>query len=183
LIGAVAILGVVVYVTHTPRRVIPEEGLILDEPWANGRIQNGWAYDRAVLALPEGAVLVVPGNVRVERSGSESRVEVFIEKHLGYHGYLNDPLSIQEQRRFMGVARKDDAKKVQLSTYGEWNSNFEGGASVLLLIRVPAGVQVNLLPIPAPKRGREFTIPTAVALAPGWQALSVEPDPRFTARR
>lgn len=109
----------------------------------NPEVENGWAYDRATLDLGNHKGVVVPDDARVERAGEAGRIEVFMEKSLNYGGHPPDPMSIRIQRKKMGCVHKIERDKVVVATYGEWNSNIEGGTSMKVLIRVPDGLLVG----------------------------------------
>jgi hypothetical protein len=165
---------------------------------ADPKVENGQAYDKAALSISADQVLVVPKDAVVEEGASAGRVEVFMEKTLAFGGHPPERMSIRMARDHMGVGCKTEDGKVILATYGEWDSQIEGGAFLRLLVRVPEGVPVErradlsgpesvgrewhgeYLTKPAEVRGGYWYGPASPG--PGWQALRGEPDRDCRAR-
>jgi hypothetical protein len=166
-----------------------DPSVVLGHRWEdNGEeVQDGWAYDRAVLDLRGGVVLVVPQDAEVVEGGSGDRVEVYMEKVLASGVHLGG-MSIRDVRRKLGCAWRVEGGRLWLATYGEWNSHFEGGAYMFLVLRVPGRVRVERHPglagdeslahrrEPGSEKWWEPTV------APGWHALPDVPDAEHKAR-
>ena len=65
-----------------------------------------------------------------------------MEKRMSFAGHHPKPMSIRLARKYMGCARRDDPGWITVATYGECGSK-EGGTSMRVLFRVPAGVQIE----------------------------------------
>jgi hypothetical protein len=146
-------------------------------------VENGYAYDRATVDLGNHTAVVVPADARVERGAPAGRVEIYLEKHMGYGGYAVK--SIREERKKMGCARKSEGDKLLLAGYGWWTS-IEGGTGLTLLIRLPDGLPVEKrrsLSGPNEEEGKA-KMPSRrspSSLGPDWEAIPDEPDPAMTA--
>jgi hypothetical protein len=165
---------------------------------ADPNVENGRAYDKAALSISADQVLVVPKDAAVEEGAPAGRVEVFMKKTLAFGGHPPERMSIRLARNHMGVGCKTEGGKVILATYGEWDSQIEGGAFLELLVRVPEGVTVERrADLSGPESvGREWhaeylTKPAEAkegywygpaSPGPGWQALRGEPDRDYRAR-
>jgi hypothetical protein len=161
-------------------------------------VQNGRAYDKAVMDIGQDAMLVVSSNARIERApSSRDVVEIFMEKRMSFAGHPPKPMSIRLARKYMGCARRDDTGRITVATYGEWGSR-EGGTSMRLLFRVPTGVQIET---PADLNGEKSAgekwkgagLPDEngvsegwwygpAAPAKGWTAIASVPDPQMVAK-
>jgi hypothetical protein len=92
-------------------------------------VENGRAYDKAVIDTRDLKTVVLPEGpkIEIEHGGPRGRIEIFMEKVQGFGGHLGKPMSIRETRKKMGCARKTEAGKTVIGTFGEWDSNIEGG--------------------------------------------------------
>ena len=170
----------------------PDEASIV---LANGNsssplVENGRAYDRSTIDLGGLAIIVVPDDAKVERTGRGGRTEIYMEKSQSFGGHPGKQMSIRDARKRMGCVKKVEGDKLVIATYGEWDSNIEGGSFLKrLLIRVPGDMKVetrNGLSGPIKYR-RGFGSPQTRddGIEPGknvWETIPDEPDPRMTAK-
>jgi hypothetical protein len=162
--------------------------VVLSTRPANPKVENGWAYDKATLDCGRYKVVVVPHDAQVERGGSDKQVEIYMEKEQSFSGHPPELASIRDARKEMGCARKEDKDKVVLATYGEFDSNIEGGTFMKLRLRIPAGLTVETrtgLSGPIRARLRPGERQRREDIRPGfggWEAIPDEPDPQQTAR-
>jgi hypothetical protein len=105
-------------------------------------IENGDAYDHAAVDIGNYQKVVVPDTARLRREGSEKKLQLFMRKHLGFHGHPPQSMSIRAARKNMGCAVKDDDGTLVLATFGEWSS-IEGGANMEVEVLVPEGLEVG----------------------------------------
>ena len=156
-----------------------------------GNVCNGKAYDASRIRLEGIRKLVVPQDVSI-RAGQEGGIDVYAAKSLDFFGHPPDSMGISESRRWMGAAMKVEGDELRLSTYGQWDSNIEGGLQIHLLLVVPPGVQVSrsLASDSSPSCSRgwpegepSFQRPTnpirygMMACGGGWRPLHQRPDP------
>jgi hypothetical protein len=152
----------------------------------NGKVENGVAYDKATLEPGDHEAVVVPKEAKVETGGQG--IEIYMAKRLSYAGHPREFMSIREERKKMGCASRTETKKLVIGTFGEWDSNIEGGAEMMLLIRVPATVRVERRkglsgPIDMrPERSEKPPRPLITPGADGWKAIPETPDPKHTAK-
>jgi hypothetical protein len=168
-----------------------ESGVVLwtGQDAGNRKVENGDAYDKAIIDVGEQSTVVVPHNARIEHNGARGRIEVYLHKVQSYGGRPPERKSIRDTRTKMGCAKMLIAEKIIIATYGE-SSSFEGGASIPgLLIRVPADVKVESrkdLSGPSRVLGDDDAYHTirerVVPGEQGWEALFEEPDLKATAR-
>jgi hypothetical protein len=185
-------LGLVVSVgcQKTPEKAPEEASIVLERYRApSPKVENGLAYDKATLNIGDFKTVVVPVDAKVEQGQSIGQVEIFMEKSQHFSGHPGTLMSIRETRKQMGCAKKTENGKLVLATYGEWDSQIEGGLSIKkLLIRVPDGVEVEHrgdLSSPIRAKLRPGQPPNRPLIEPGkdgWEALSNEPDPKHTAK-
>ena len=60
-----------------------------------------------------------------------------------FAGHPPEPMSIHGARKNMGCAIRAEGDDLVVATYGEWDSQIEGGASIKLVAVVPDGVKVE----------------------------------------
>jgi hypothetical protein len=164
-------LTILAYVFLPEARERWSEAIVFSDRTADPLVQNGRAFDKAVLEVGANGILVVPEGARVEDGAPQGRVEIYMEKILSYMGHPPHRMSIRQVRHHMGVARKTEGNKVVIATFGEWDSDIEGGAFMRLLIRVPDGVTVE----------RRAGLSGEASPGRGWPALDADPDPSLTA--
>ena len=109
---------------------------------ANGG--NGVSYERAILHLNHGQILYVPSNAHVEEGGQCKDVKINVAKQLSFGGYPPGRMHIQNVRRCVGIAYKESGNSVSLGTYGEWDSQIEGGVFIGMAVCVPPDIKVEL---------------------------------------
>jgi hypothetical protein len=186
---------------ETDTFVSAQDGLVLtgmtgDHP-VNPKVQNGRAYDKAVLEMKPDSILVVPTNARVEfDSAGPHVVQLFMEKCLSFGGHPPKPMSIRLARKYMGCARHEETGGITIATYGEWGSK-EGGTELRLLVRVPSGTRVQTRPDLSGEHsaGESWETTTAgepdvpegwwygpASPAKGWKPIPSTPDPQMVAK-
>jgi hypothetical protein len=105
-------------------------------------VENGSAYDKAILQLGELKRIAIPEGAEVVQGDDGRKIRVFIKKTLDFAGHPPEPMSIRTGRTKMGCATKVEGKTLVMATFGEWTSK-EGGARIKLLVVVPKGVKVE----------------------------------------
>jgi hypothetical protein len=165
-----------------------DQSFTLSGKQASDKVENGRAYDRALIIVEGQTGVVVPSDARIEQGAAHGRIEVYLEKSLDYWGHPHRFMSIREERKAMGCASRSDAHQLAIATWGEWNDDLEGGAQMKVLIRVPPGLRIEARkglsgPIIIGPRGSGGSPRTKVTPGKdGWKAISDEPDPRHTAK-
>jgi hypothetical protein len=155
------------------------------------KVQNGKAYDKATINIGDEKFVVVPDDAKIEHNGPDGRIEIYIEKTLEFGGHPGELMSIRNERKNMGCVMKSEADKLIIATYGEWDSNIEGGAFIqALVIRVPDKLKVETRkglsgPILARKGFGKKKQTRSDGIEPGengWKAIADVPDPKQTAK-
>ena len=160
-------------------------------------VENGTAFDRAIVHLGSATRIVLPDNATVRRTGDGSPVRLFMAKRLAFTGHPPQPMGVRDARTNMGCAIRPEGNGVVVATFGEWG-NIEGGAEIKLVAEVPNGLTVEqraeLSGMTSAARGWQGVQVTKPAdsksgywcgpssPAPGWTAVPDEPDPDRTAR-
>lgn len=159
-----------------PDPSVESDGLFNRIDW---NVENGTAYDRAVVDLGEAKKIVLPDDANIQRCEEGSKIQLYIVKKLSFGGHPPESMSIHEQRKKMGCAIKTDDKVLLVATYGEWDSRIEGGAFIELVAFVPVRVEVEqrkgLSGPDSAGRGKQ------TSLAEGWAAVPSVPNPSRTA--
>jgi hypothetical protein len=162
-----------------------------------GRVENGSAYDKAVIQLGRAETLVLPEDAVIRRTGEPGQVMAFMQKTLAFAGHPPRSMGIHDARRDMGLAVRAAGDSLVVATYGEWDSRIEGRARLKLVVLVPEGLHVEqraglsgadseagdwrgLGAPPQPSGGGYWYAPTVPA--PGWTAQPAVPDPDRTAK-
>jgi hypothetical protein len=177
-----------------------DASVIVDNPGRrhDPNVENGRAFDRAVLPVGQFKKIALPGTTVVRQTTPGEDVVLRMEKRLSFGGHPPQPMSIRDARYNMGCAVKTEGDTLVVATFGEWDSRIEGGASMKLVAEVPEGVEVvRREELSGPdSRGREWkgpwlTTPAAAkggywygpaSPAGGWLAVQAEPDPYAAAR-
>jgi hypothetical protein len=164
----------------------------------NPKVQNGDIYDKAVLKVADIKTLIVPENAKVERTGAEGPIELYVKKTQSFGGHPPEPMTLESARKKMGCATKTANATVTLATYGEFSTK-EGGAHMKLLLRVPAALTVETQPgLSGPESGGHKRQSGAYltkepdtkdgywygpsSAGPRWKAIPMEPDVKRTAK-
>jgi hypothetical protein len=174
------------------------DGIILGDKSASPIVQNGWAYDKATLQIDAKYVLVVPHDARINHQGSGELAEIYMEKSLQFAGHPPEPMSIRLARHNMGCAFQVQNDRLVIATYGEWDSNIEGGAKLSLLIKIPESIRVETRPglsgtrsiahewdgeyIAKPSEVKEGYWYGPAAPRSGWTPIATVPDSEMTIR-
>jgi hypothetical protein len=178
-----------------------DRSIVLSEPFVTVHgltIENGDAYDRAVVELGSAKRIVLPDDAVVRRTGEPGVVRLFMKKTLGFHGHPPKPMSIRDARKNMGCAVKAEEDGLVVATYGEWLSK-EGGTEMKILAVVPEGTKVDqekdlsgmnsagqewhgkYLSKPKDAKGGHWYGPASPA--EGWTAVPDVPDPNRTVEK
>jgi hypothetical protein len=148
-------------------------------------VENGRAYDKATVELGSHTVLVVPGDARVGQGAPEGRVELYMEKEMGDDSRV-EYRSIRDIRKRMGCVSRKDGQTLLIATYGYYEHK-HGGASLNLLVKVPAGLRVEKRNSLSSLQGGGKEAPARPkgpsTLGPGWEPIPDTPDPAATARQ
>jgi len=163
-----------------------------------GTVENGSAYDRAAVNLGDAKKLVLPDDAVVRRTGVPGKVELFMKKTLAFGGYPPERMSIRGARKNLGCAVKVDGDSLVVATFGEWDSQIEGGTHMYLVALLPEGMELEQRkglsgPESAGQQwsGQYLTKPNdakdgywygPASPAVGWAAVSAAPDPDRTAK-
>ncbi len=155
---------------------------------ADMRVHNGAVYEHGSVSLESVRAVVVPANARVRFTAPNEIMLVYVAKDLHFWGHPPVFMGLGSTRKFMGVATRVDSGNLLVATFGEWDSHIEGGASVSLLIEVPAGFGVerrsdlsgedSLAHVGMePRRVDESGWYGPTAPGPGWTRLALKHDP------
>jgi hypothetical protein len=163
-----------------------------------GDVENGSAYDKAVLDVGSIKKILLPHDALVRRTPQAVPIQVFMKKSMSFHGHPPESMSIRHARKNMGCAVKRDGQGLVLATFGEWDSHIEGGTRMKLVVAVPEGIEVEqkeglsgedsagqewhgtYITKPRDAKGGYWYGPASPA--EGWEALPDVPDPDRTAR-
>jgi hypothetical protein len=178
LVGALA-LGLV---GCSPQR---DPSVVLDSEHAPSRlVENGIAYDRAIVSAGSAKTVVLPDTAVVRRTTETGSVRLFTAKRLGFGGHPPEQISIRDARKRMGCAVRTEGDSLVVATFGEWDSGIEGGARMKLVAVVPEGLAVEqregLAGKPIGTQGRAWS--RSAPPADGWSAVPDEPDTDRTAQ-
>ena len=135
------VICLLVTLTSCASRIQPKNGLVLGKRFGN--VQNGSAYDKASLDITKYNKLFLPSNATIKRNGEPGKLEIYMEKTLGFVGHPPESMSIKKTRKEMGCTCRADGDSLMVATYGEWNSHIEGGASMQLLFVVPKSIEIE----------------------------------------
>lgn len=119
--------------------------IVVDEQWSrpDRGITNGSVYDVATIDLAGFKTVRVPTGSQVTREAADGVAHLHMRKALFFVGYPPKPIDLLTARRAMGCAWKADGERLILGTFGEWDSQIEGGAAMSLLLVVPSSVSVE----------------------------------------
>jgi len=172
----------------------PNDPSIVIEPSVDAKVQNGTAFDRAVLDIGDARVIELPNIATIRRAGEKGKIVLFMAKTLTFAGHPPELINLAGARRFMGCCYRRDGDTLTIATYGEWDARNEGGAVMQLVAVIPDGITVELRRTlwgpdsaarqwpyrpPLPHGGFWYGPSTP---APGWTPIPSTPDPHHTAR-
>lgn len=159
-----------------------------------GKVENGSAFDKATVDLGKCTNVIVPDNAEVRRQGTANEFQVFMKKTLGFAGHPPERMSIRVVRKYMGCAVKVEGDSLMLATFGEWDSQIEGGTRMRVVLVLPQNFPVETRAgLSGPESsGREWhgeylTKPKGVkegywygpaSPAQGWMAVPDSRDPK-----
>jgi len=106
-------------------------------------VENGSAFDRAVLDVTPYKTLILPDDAAVRDGAPAKEVQIFMQKKLSFGGHPPERMSIRGARKNMGSAVKADGDTLMVATFGEWDSRIEGGAFMGLLFLVPEEIKIR----------------------------------------
>ncbi|MDB5307454.1 MAG: hypothetical protein JWO38_1656 [Gemmataceae bacterium] len=192
-------VGGLLWLGGWPGRWANDPSVILkgERSWFS-KVENGSAYDQALVELGTSMKVVLPLGTEVRRTAGEGKVQLFMRKTLGFGGHPPESMSIRGARKNMGCAVRVEDGAVVIGTFGEWDSWVEGGAYLRLIAVVPKGVEVELrrgLAGPRSRAGNGGKQPAnlppprgegywygPVSPADGWTAIPDAPDRDCTAK-
>ncbi len=132
---------------------------------ACGMVSNGTVHDSAEIPLADVRTVRVPERAEVEFVESGTTIRAEMAKTLAFAGHPPRRMSIRETAKNMGVATRMEGDLMELATYGEWDSQIEGGAFIELTLVVPKHISVV--------RGTSLSGPDSVAQ--GWDNEDADP--------
>jgi hypothetical protein len=140
------------------------------------KVENGTAFDRAIIDLGSTKKVVLPREATIHRGGEAGKIQLFMAKTLAFAGHPPEPMSIHSQRKSMGCAVRTERNALVVAIHGEWDSGIEGGARAKLVAVVPNGVEVDRRaglskPLDAGRAWNGLSLP-----AEGWPAVPDVPD-------
>jgi hypothetical protein len=103
---------------------------------SNLMVENGAAYDKAVLVIGDYKQIFTPYG-QIVRTDEKDKIVVKMKKSLGFFGHPPEPMSIRQLRNAMGCAVYIDNKTLTIATYGDWNSYIEGRSWIETIIEIP----------------------------------------------
>jgi hypothetical protein len=109
---------------------------------ADPLVTNGIAYDQAEVDVSGLARVALPKTAKVFRSEDAHHCRLVIEKTLDFAGRPGEAASIEEDRREMGCATRINGDTIAIGTFGEYDTNIEGGCYIHVRISVPIGIEV-----------------------------------------
>lgn len=106
-------------------------------------VDNGIVYEHAVLTqVAAGSQLIVPTNTKVIVDDTITRPMLAILKRQSIFAHPTKPISIEENKKRMGVVALYRETETRLATYGEYTLPGHGGTSVELTLTVPPEMKV-----------------------------------------
>jgi hypothetical protein len=170
-------------------RTEADRSLIFSEQFDN--VENGSAFDKAIVEIGQHKKIIVPHTAAVRQDGDAGKLQIFMKKTLSFYGHLPESMSIRQARKNMGCAVQMEKDALVVATFGEWHSK-EGGADMKLLIVVPQGIEIEqraglsgVSSIGREWKGKYLTNPVEVkegywygpaTPGEGWEAIASVPD-------
>jgi hypothetical protein len=156
-------------------------------------VENGEAYDQAAIDIEKYTKIILPDTAEVRHEGEGTKLQVFMKKHMSFHGHPPKSMSIRTGRKNMGCSVKNEGGALVLATFGEWSSK-EGGSSMGVTVQVPKAVKVEQRSglsgeasagrewkgayLTKPKEVKEGWWYGPASPAEGWKAIPDVPDPK-----
>jgi len=107
-------------------------------------VENGDAYDRAILDAGDYKELIIPeGTATPIRSEESGKITLKMKKSLFTGMWPGKSMSIRQLRNTMGCAVKVENKKIVLGTYGHRINFYHGGSWMTIIIEIPKGIEIN----------------------------------------
>ena len=127
---------------------------------------EGTVFGAGSVGVGSATRLVVPDTAIVTDGAPAARIEVFVARSLHFKGHPPNEMPLTGVRQNMGVAYRidEDDHELTISTFGEFATK-EGGAAVLLYVRVPARLTVD----------RRTGLTGALSAAAQWHDFKAEP--------
>ena len=107
----------------------------------SANVQNGSAFERAVIGVSQFDALVIPDDARIETSTPRADLTLLTKKTLDYRGHPSKPVDIRVEYKNAGCAYRIDGSTMTVATYGEWWSK-EGGLQMQLIFLAPPTTRV-----------------------------------------
>jgi hypothetical protein len=85
-----------------------DPSIMLDEQAVDPKVENGSAYDRAMIDLGNIKKIVLPDNASVRALGKTGELQLLIIKTLNFSGHPPRPMSVRDARKNMGLATRTE---------------------------------------------------------------------------
>jgi hypothetical protein len=118
-----------------------DRSLVIGEKFGN--VENGSAFDKAIVDVTQYKIIVLPDTAAVHQDGEPGKLQIFMKKTLSFHGHPPEPMSIRLARKNMGCALQIEKDGLVVATFGEWDSHIEGGANMNVLFVLPKGHELE----------------------------------------
>lgn len=172
-----------------PLKICPISGGVPSENSGNSidpKVTNGSAFDCYGFSFGGIDSVMIPASVEVNNDVADNTMIVKTNKRLGFKGHPPAPMSPETARKNMGIAYKIKGNTLHIATYGEFSTE-EGGASMKLVISLPAGLKIarttgytgedsEAATHDMDMNAKEYWY-TGTKAAAGWIALKAVPDP------
>ena len=109
---------------------------------SDSKHDNGTAFRSATLNLTDIDTIYFPTRTKVVHA-NRSTLLIHIDKMLSFHGFSDETLSINTARNNMGCAFRRNRSSVFVATFGEFDSDNDGGTFVELTAFVPDALNVK----------------------------------------
>jgi hypothetical protein len=120
-----------------------DPSIVIDMGAPSPKVENGTAYDKALLDLGGTNKVILPTEATIRRGGVAGRVQLLVAKQLGFAGHPGEPTSFREARKHLGCAVRSEGAALLVAIHGEWDSGIECRARVKHIAVVPDGVEVD----------------------------------------
>jgi len=166
-----------------PAPAPPDPSIMVDHGVLDENVENGIAYDRAMVEIGNSKRIVLPDDTMIRRVGDPGKIQLYMAKTLGFVGHPPAKMNMHSARRYMGCAIRREDDNLYIATFGEWDSKKEGGARLKLVAIVPKDAQIEVRKkLSGPESiAQEHTVPKLAALTNGWWYGPVSPVQGWTA--
>jgi len=121
-----------------------KDGIILKKDFSRSGVQNGVAFDRAIIPVGQWKVIEVPASAQVTADINRSDVEIIMRKEQAY--MISRPVTdhtIYNARNNIGCVTKIEGDKLLIATFGEHVTQGQGTLFVTLSIAIPANLKIE----------------------------------------